>query len=125
MNINWKEGEPLPNAEKAEIDLRKFTEYSMKPDNHQNQGKMKAKVNDSIQTLNAITADFSDLVIVKGTIGAVVECYENPEGYAVDLAIPNPQIIGGFTYENVILSPEQFIVITSRSQANREKMVCN
>jgi hypothetical protein len=39
MNINWKEGEPLPNAEKAEIDLRKFTEYSMKPDNPQNQGK--------------------------------------------------------------------------------------
>ncbi len=39
MNINWQEGEPLPNAEKAEIDLRKFTEYSMKPDNPQNQGK--------------------------------------------------------------------------------------
>jgi hypothetical protein len=86
---------------------------------------MKAKVNDSIQTLEDITADFSDLIIVKGTIGAVVECYENPEGYAVDLAIPNPQIIGGFTYENVILSPEQFIVITSRSQANPEKLVCN
>jgi hypothetical protein len=30
--------------------------------------------------------------------------------------IPNPQVIGGFTYENVILSPEQFIVITSQSQ---------
>ena len=39
MSINWKEGEPLPNAEKAEIDLRKFTEYSMKPENPQNQGK--------------------------------------------------------------------------------------
>jgi hypothetical protein len=39
MDINWKEGETLPNGEKAEIDMRKFTEYSMKPDNPQNQGK--------------------------------------------------------------------------------------
>lgn len=39
MNINWKEGEPLPNAENAEIDLRKFTHYSMQPDNPRNQGK--------------------------------------------------------------------------------------
>ena len=30
MNINWKEGEPLPNAEKAKIDQSKFTQYSIK-----------------------------------------------------------------------------------------------
>jgi hypothetical protein len=76
---------------------------------------MKAKINDSIQTLMEVTADFSDLIIPKGTIGAVVECYENPEGYAIDLMIPNPELIGGFIYENVILSPEQFIVITSQN----------
>jgi hypothetical protein len=29
--------------------------------------------------------------------------------------ISNPKVIGGFTYENVILSPEQFIVISSQS----------
>lgn len=86
---------------------------------------MKAKINDSIQTLIDISAEFSDLIIAKGTIGAVVECYENPEGYAVDLMIPNPDIIGGFTYENVILSPEQFIVISSQSQFNQEKLVYN
>ncbi len=86
---------------------------------------MKANINDSIQTLIDITADFSDLIIVKGTIGAVVECYENPEGYAVDLAIPNPNLIGGFTYENVILYPEQFIVITSKYQpkSNHENLL--
>ena len=39
MNIDWKQGEPLPNAEEAEIDLRKFTDYSMKPENPTNQGK--------------------------------------------------------------------------------------
>ncbi len=42
MDINWKEGEPLPNAKKAKIDIRKFTEYSMKPENSQNQGKWMA-----------------------------------------------------------------------------------
>ena len=88
---------------------------------------MKAKTNDSIQTLIDISAEFSDLIIPKGTIGAVIECYDNPEGYAVDLMIPSPEIIGGFTYENVILSPEQFMVITSQSQLpyKQEKLVLN
>lgn len=84
---------------------------------------MKAKINDSVQTLIELTADFSDLIIPKGTIGAVVECYENPEGYAIDLMIPNPQIVGGFTYENLILSPEQFMVISSQSQTLDENLV--
>jgi hypothetical protein len=39
MSISWREGLPLPNADQAEIDLRKFTDYSLKPDNPQNQGK--------------------------------------------------------------------------------------
>ncbi len=39
MSINWSEGEFLPNANQAEIDLRKFTHYSLQPDNPQNQGK--------------------------------------------------------------------------------------
>ncbi len=75
---------------------------------------MKAKINDSIQTIVDFTSDFDDLIIIKGTVGAVVECYQNPEGYAVDLAIPNPKLNGGFSYENVILSPEQFQVISSQ-----------
>lgn len=82
---------------------------------------MKAKINDSIQILVDIWAEFSDQIIVKGTIGAIVECYENPEGYSVDLSIPNPEIIGGFTYENVILYPEQFMVISSQFQLLEEK----
>jgi hypothetical protein len=38
MSISWKEGDPLPNADQAEIDLRKFTDYSLQPNNPQNQG---------------------------------------------------------------------------------------
>ncbi|MGI0481300.1 hypothetical protein ACN4EE_10960 [Geminocystis sp. CENA526] len=88
---------------------------------------MKAKINDSIQTLINITADFSDLIIPKGTVGAIVECYTNPEAYAIDLTIPNPQVIGGFTYENVILSPQHFRVITSQTlpEYNAEKIIFN
>lgn len=49
-----------------------------------------------------------------GTVGTVVECYENPEGYAVDLATPDTGLVGGFSYNNVILYPEQFEVVDSK-----------
>lgn len=71
---------------------------------------MKAKLYTRIKTLLEIQTDFGNRVI-SGTLGTVVECYENPEGYAVDLAIPNQKLIGGYEYENTILSPDQFIVI--------------
>jgi hypothetical protein len=65
-----------------------------------------------------IQADFSthetsrkeNCIISKGTLGIVVECYENPEGYTVDIAIPNERLVGGFCDTNVILSPDQFEV---------------
>ncbi len=74
---------------------------------------MKAHLYDSIQTLVDIKADFDhcDRIIPKGTEGSIVECYENPELYAVDLAIPNDKLVGGFEYENVILNPTQFITL--------------
>ena len=64
-----------------------------------------------IKTLKAVQAEFRDRIIPAGTEGTVVECYDNPEGYAVDLAIPDSRQVGGFMYENVILTPEQFDVI--------------
>lgn len=79
---------------------------------------MKAKVFDTIKISLDVRADFDrqDLVIPKGTEGTVVECYENPEGYAVDLAIPNENLVGGFEYENVILTPDQFQVVAPVSK---------
>lgn len=73
---------------------------------------MKAKLYDRIQTLIDVPADFDDTVIPKDTQGTIVECYQNPEGYAIDLAIPNSHLVGEFTYENVVLTPEQFIVVS-------------
>jgi hypothetical protein len=74
---------------------------------------MKPKLYDAIRILLDISADFDhqNRIIPKGTEGTVVECYENPDMCAIDLAIPNERLIGGFEYENVILSPEQFVVV--------------
>ena len=72
---------------------------------------MKAKLYAQIKTSVEVQADFGNRVIAKGILGTVVECYENPEGYAVDLAIPNERLVGGFEYENAILSPDQFAVV--------------
>ncbi|MBW4440044.1 MAG: hypothetical protein KME10_02155 [Plectolyngbya sp. WJT66-NPBG17] len=73
---------------------------------------MKAKINDQIQTLVDLQAEFSDSTIPAGAIGTVIECYTSPEeGYAVDIVIPNQTLMGGADYENVILHPDQFRVI--------------
>ncbi len=82
---------------------------------------MKVSLYDQIKTLMDVQADFStqemsdkdNSVIPKGAVGTVVECYENPEGYAVDIAIPDERLVGGFFYTNVILSPDQFEVVST------------
>lgn len=72
---------------------------------------MKAKIYSLSKTLVDVKSGFQkDLILPRGT---VVECYENPEGYAVNLAIPDASLVGGFNYENVILFSEQFEVVDS------------
>jgi hypothetical protein len=67
-----------------------------------------------IELLEDIKSDFSERIIPRGTKGCIVEVYEHPTvGYAVDLAIPNPSLVGGFEFENVILYPYQLRVIDS------------
>ena len=82
---------------------------------------MKVSLYDQIKTVVNVKADFSthetsdedNSAIPKGTLGTVVECYENPEGYAVDIAIPDERLVGGFFYTNVILSADQFEVVST------------
>lgn len=62
----------------------------------------------SIITTVELRSEFSERTIPKGTIGTVVECYNDPEGYCVDLSIPSPDLVGGFTTENMILTRDQF-----------------
>ncbi|MGZ7031953.1 MAG: hypothetical protein ACXVIJ_08270 [Thermoanaerobaculia bacterium] len=72
---------------------------------------MKASENDRVRTLVPVEADFSDAIVPAGTTGTVVDCYASPEGYAVDLAIPDDSLVGGFRYQNVVLRPDQFELI--------------
>lgn len=39
MEQEWEDGQSLPNVLEAEIDARKFEQYSLNPDNPNNQGK--------------------------------------------------------------------------------------
>ena len=64
-----------------------------------------------MRTLVPVEADFSDAMIPARTTGTVVECYASPEGYAVDLAIPDDSLVGGFRYQNVVLRPGQFELV--------------
>ncbi|MBN3872103.1 MULTISPECIES: hypothetical protein [unclassified Nostoc] len=77
---------------------------------------MKAKVYDQIKTLVEVQPDFADQMIAKNTLGTIVECYENPEGYAVDIAIPNQKLVGNYEYVNVILTSDQFVLVNTVSQ---------
>ena len=72
---------------------------------------MKARVNQQVRTLVPVFAEFSSRTIPQGSTGTIVECFEQPEGYAVDLVIPAPELVGGVTYENVVLVPDQFEVV--------------
>ncbi len=70
---------------------------------------MKACENDRVVTIIDIAADFSDCIIPRGTHGTVVECYRGPNaGYAVDLELSDETLVGGYRYENVILTEDQF-----------------
>ena len=69
------------------------------------------KINCKVKLLEDIESDFSDNIIPAGTIGVIVEIYKNPFSYAVDLAIPAEDLVGGFRYENVVLESSQFSVI--------------
>jgi hypothetical protein len=68
-------------------------------------------INCKIRLLEDVECDFSDNIMPAGTLGFVIEIYENPLGYAVDFAIPSEDVAGGFRYENVILNPGQFTVV--------------
>jgi hypothetical protein len=71
---------------------------------------MKPQIYDEIKT--SVDVYNHQIKIPQGTLGAIIECYDNPEGYAVDLAIPDQKMVTGFSYHHLILTPEQFTVIT-------------
>ncbi len=78
---------------------------------------MTVKLYDQIKTLADLQSEFGDHAILKGAIGTIVECYTSPkEGYSVDLVVPNSSLVGGSTYDNLILRPDQFVVVTQPAE---------
>src|SRR5437016_3415105 len=75
---------------------------------------MKAKLFDTIRLLIPVDGELTTLMFPAGTEGVIVEIFTDPrEGYAVDFSIPNETVVGGFTYDNMILAPEQFELVKS------------
>lgn len=72
----------------------------------------KVELLDTILTIVDVESDFSDQIIPAGSLGTVVECYEPPPCYAVDLVMPDETLVGGVAYSNVILTPAQFLVLS-------------
>ena len=73
---------------------------------------MKAHANDKVELLVDMVGQTQPWPIPKGTLGVVVEAYEHPEeGYAVDVSIPDESSVTGFRYDNVMLEPDQFVVV--------------
>ncbi|AFP42036.1 hypothetical protein PXH78_33130 [Mycolicibacterium smegmatis] len=75
---------------------------------------MKARVNDSVELLVDVPGETQSWQIPKGTRGVVVEVFQHPvEGYAVDVSLPDASSSTKFRYDNVMLEPDQFIVVRS------------
>jgi hypothetical protein len=69
---------------------------------------MKIMTNCTIRTIVEIRGEYLNQVIPAGTEGIIIECYEDPEAYAVDIALPDPKNDGEFLYDNLYLYPKQF-----------------
>jgi hypothetical protein len=85
---------------------------------------MKAGVWDEVRLVVDVPGFASNReTIPAGTVGVVVEAYGEPEeAYAVDTAIPDIRLAGGYEYDNVLLKPDQFIVVSRfvEDQSRRE-----
>lgn len=71
---------------------------------------MKAKEDDRVRLLVEMKGDFGEHLPV-GTEGFVTECFSDPEGYAIDVSIPDTSKIGGHRYDSVEVFPAQFEVV--------------
>jgi hypothetical protein len=71
-----------------------------------------AEVDNAIRTLVEIPADFSDRRIPAGAYGTIIEKYDEPEGYIVDVVVARPDVVGGYSFENVVLTPDKFEVVS-------------
>jgi hypothetical protein len=73
---------------------------------------MKAKVDDWIRTTVDVPGFVIKGIIPKGTEGTIVEAYSQPtEGYAVNVNVVDKNAPNGYTYDNIVLLPDQLEVV--------------
>ena len=82
---------------------------------------MKAAENDRIRLLVDVSSEARDRVIPHGTEGVIVESYDDPEEYAVDFPVHDPNVVGEKTWENVIIYPDQFDVVGRYSRPGQAR----
>lgn len=67
---------------------------------------------DGVRTLIEVESNFPPTRIVPaGTEGTVVECYRDPEGYMVDVSIPDESVVGGVAFDTAILKRSEFELV--------------
>jgi hypothetical protein len=76
--VTWNPGDPLPNAENAEIDRRKFAEYSMNPDNPNNQDKWLAFAALGYDVRTASSREFAAQSIIEPLRPAILTAPATP-----------------------------------------------
>ncbi len=71
---------------------------------------MKAKIYDRI--VLRVDIQLRNVVVPRGTEATIVGVYTDPiEGYDADADIPAPDLVGGKTWKNITVHPDQFEVI--------------
>ena len=71
----------------------------------------KCKVGSLVVLNQDIEDEEHTLLIPTGTEGVVIEVYENPEVYYVDIKIPNKQLVGDYEFHNIVIEPKHFDVL--------------
>jgi hypothetical protein len=64
---------------------------------------------DRVRTL--VDVETVDGKLPAGSEGVIVDDLHAPHEFAIDLVVPDPELLGGFPFENVSLGPDQFVVI--------------
>jgi hypothetical protein len=72
---------------------------------------LKAALYARVELVTDITNGFRDEVVPQGTQGTIVHRFDCPEGYAVDITLPDPTAPNEVVYDNIIVTPDQFIVL--------------
>lgn len=71
---------------------------------------MKAKLYDMIELLVEIESD-NHTIIPSGTHGAIIDIFDDPEGYTAEFTVPNITEATGDEYLIATIFPNQFRVV--------------